>query len=54
MHFFLQSETVDGDNDVHGLVFPAHGAAAVGAVVPEARTRRVQTGAVFLHHGARH
>lgn len=50
----LQSEAVDRDDDVHGLVLPANSATAVGAVVPEARTCCVQTGAVFLHYGARY
>jgi hypothetical protein len=51
---FSEREAVDGHDDVHGLVFPADGAAAVGAVVPEAGTRRVQASPVFLHHRARH
>jgi len=49
----LDGESEDGDNAVHGLVLPSHGAAAVRRVVPVAGGGRVEPGPVFLHDDAR-
>ena len=46
----LDGESEDGDNAVHGLVLPSHGAAAVRRVVPVAGGGRVEPGPVFLCH----
>ena len=43
-----------GDDAVHGLVLPADGAAAVGAVVPVAGAGRVQARTRLLHDDAGH
>lgn len=48
----LNGQPKDRDDAVHGLIFPADGAAAVGVVIPVAGAGRVQSGAVLLHdHG---
>ena len=55
-HEYLQNEVMrsdtepkDTDNAVHCLILPSDSAAAVGHVIPETGTSRVQTGAVLLH-----
>lgn len=48
----LQRESKDRHDAIHSLVLPAHGAAAICVVIPEARRRRVETGAIFLHYSA--
>lgn len=48
----LERQSKDGDDAVHGLVFPTHGAGAVRVVVPIAGAGRVQAGSVLLHDDA--
>jgi len=47
----LKRKAKDGDDAVHGLVLPSHGATAVRRVVPEARTGRMETRPILLHYG---
>lgn len=53
-HAALDGQTKHGHDAIHGLVLPAHRAAAVRRVVPEARAGRVQPRTVLLHDRARH
>lgn len=48
----LERQSKDGDDAVHGLVLPAHGARAVRVIVPVAGAGRVQAGAILLHDDA--
>lgn len=50
----LDSQSKDAADAVHRLVLPTHRARSVRVIVPVARARRVQTGAVLLHYHTSH
>merc|ERR1719319_839349 len=52
--YLLDGEAKNGDDAIHRLVLPPHGAAPISAVVPVAGGGRVQTRPVLLHDHAGH